>query len=766
MQEYRGEVFRLFYSSESFSAGVLMLDDGEEIKFAGKVFAKVGDRVDIRGEWEDSKFGRQVKVESFSFDMDLDEGGLVDFLAKSASFRGVGKARAQAIAAATRGRFEEAIQDPAVLARIANIPIEVAENLATEWNARAGTNRVMAGLAAYGVTPARAAKLYRAYGDGILTTVRENPYYLIGRVTGFGFKIVDQIALKTGIPRDKPERIRAGVEHVVREAHQDGHTWVEVNDLYHAAGDLLQFDDLEERQEKVPSEMSAMIREGGLVKAKVDGACAIFLPRMYEAECYVSARLLEMGSSPDSNFPDLVRESARAFEPMLTDEQADAVVNALSWRASVMSGKAGTGKTFTVCTIREVLVGRGLDVELCAPTGKAAKRLEQSTGCEARTIHRLLGAEMVSDQKGSKRFRFKRDEDDPLLCDAVIVDEVSMVDVELMQALLRAIRPGTSLILVGDHNQLPSVGPGSILRDLFNAEVTKEGTRIVPACVLSHVHRNAGELRENIAAVLDGKLVVGDKPRPDETLLRPWFTIRGLEDPHRLASAVEGMIEHRLPAMEIEVPEAETTRPIDPWTDVQILTPMHKGPIGTIELNKRIQALRQRELGRDVPPLRTSTSRARPLIDDRVIQTRNDYELDVMNGTHGIVQEKLTEGAYLIQFEGKGEPVEVPGSKMSNVELAYALTVHKVQGSEFPVVVLVAHKAHSIMHHRGLFYTGVSRARKSCIIVGEPFGMRNCVQTVRVNARRTLFSLLGDDPERARDMRDQMLATPAAAAAE
>lgn len=386
---------------------------------------------------------------------------------------------------------------------------------------------------------------------------------------------------------------------------------------------------------------------------------------------------------------------------------------ALSSRISLISGGAGTGKTYTVSTLTAICDDLDLSVELTAPTGKAARRLEESSGREAMTIHRLLGYDGRTFAKGL---------DDTVDTDLLIVDEVSMADVPLAWHLFRSLDLArTAVVLVGDHNQLPPVGPGNILRDLIQS-------RAIPTTILDKCVRQAGVLKENATAILRGEVRKTSEKRPDGRC--DWYLVDQFTDPSGVAKCLRELFENVL----------EEKLGFDLLQDVQVLTPTHKGPIGTRALNEELQRLVQRKrYGVEAPP-HAANRRAPLLVGDKVIQTRNNYEIDVMNGTVGIVRDISAKGAYTVDFDGQMVEIERASNNLRDIQLAYALTFHKCQGSEFPCAIVVVHKSHAYQHDRNLFYTGVTRARKTAIILGDRWGVRNCAQKVQVDSRKTFLS--------------------------
>jgi exodeoxyribonuclease V alpha subunit len=406
--------------------------------------------------------------------------------------------------------------------------------------------------------------------------------------------------------------------------------------------------------------------------------------------------------------------------PDLNAGQRLAVLAALRHNQVLICGGAGSGKTYTIAAIERVCTERGLKVVLAAPTGKAAKRIEQVVGREASTIHRLL------EFNGEE---FKKGPDEPIEADVVIVDEVSMVDVPLAWRLYRALRLGRmALVLVGDHNQLPPVGPGNLLRDLIER-------RPIPTVLLDEVVRQAGVLKENSIAILRGEVRKTAEPKADGR--RPWYLCNQFDDALGAQRFLLELYEKTL---------AEKLR-FDLLADVQLLTPMRKGPLGVDALNVELQRLLQKKLWNvDVSELRPGR-RPEFLVGDKVLQTRNDYRLDVMNGAVGTVVDVDRHARTLrLRFDDREFEIDRHGPEAQRLSLAYALTIHKAQGSEFRCAVIVVHKAHSFMHHRNLFYTGVTRAREVAVVVGDRWGMRHCAEKQQVERRKTFLSVLDFPP--------------------
>lgn len=713
----RGRVEAVFYASPRFSAGRLRTEDGRTVSFAGALMVQQHDAVVLHGRFErHPKYGRQLKVSRFTFDQRLTAEGLAHLLANHPEIRGVGPVKARRIAEAFGEDFDRVIEEePERVAAAARISLDAAHALREEWLRTRTLNAAMTWLASFELTHHQVTTLIERFGNSVVTVLREDPYLLVREVPGFGFKRVDVVARKMGIPKGHPSRLRAGVTHCVAERLDQGDCWVEYEDLVGLANLLLVLD-AEDSRERIEYALDSLIEEDALACVSVGGRFLVAQPAMLRME----RELAEVFTAKRRGNPhfrdDGVQAAVTAAGPDLNVCQRRALLATARENLVLISGGAGSGKTYTVAAITRLYERAGLDVVLAAPTGKAAKRIEQVVGREAMTIHRLLGFNGHVYAAGP---------DDPIDADVVVVDEVSMVDVPLAWRLFQAIDLSrTCVVLVGDHNQLPPVGPGNLLRDLIER-------RPCATVVLDEVVRQAGVLKENSLAVLAGEVrptaVAGPGGRP------PWAVLSRRSEILDVQHCVLELFESAL---------VERLR-FDLLADVQLLTPTRKGPLGTEALNLLLQRLVQRKLhGVSVPP--PPAGRRPPfLLHDRVIQTRNNYDLGVMNGAIGIVTSVGPRGGEMTVRFDHGEVAYTPQNQGTrDLSLAYALTIHKSQGSEFPCAVIIVHKAHSFMHHRNLLYTGVTRAREVAILVGDSWGLRNCARKEQVEQRKTFLSVL------------------------
>jgi len=710
----RGTVEALFYTSPKFSAGRLRVGAAETVSFAGALMVCVHDAVVLHGTWDlHPKFGRQLKVSGFEFDQRPTVEGLAHYLANNPVLKGIGPVKAQRIAHAFGEDFDRIIdEEPDRVAKVAKLPRTAVLLLRDEWLRTRSLNASLQWMSAFELTHHQMTTLITKFGNSVVTILQEDPYLLVREIPGFGFKRVDLVARKLGTPKDHPGRIRAGVLHTAVDRLGQGDCWVDYEALIELVNALLVMDVADSRA-LIEQALDALISDRTLACISLGGRFLVALPHILEQEQDL-AEVFATKLGPNRHFAAAAAAPIDAVDDELNPGQRKAIQAALDHNLVLVSGGAGVGKTRLVAALTKLYERRSRKVALAAPTGKAAKRIEQVVGREAFTIHRLLG------YKGKQ---FSRGIDDPIDADVLIVDEVSMVDVPLAWHLFRAIDfARTCVVLVGDHNQLPPVGPGNLLRDLIERQP-------IPTVILDQVVRQAGVLAENSIAILCGEVRRTAAPEPNGR--SPWV----------VANRFTEVLAAQRYVLELFDQVLVERLGFDLLTDVQLLTPTRKGPLGVDELNVLLQRLVHRKLwGIEVPPPRPGR-RPELLPQDRVIQTRNNYELGVMNGAIGHVTEVGEKrGELKVQFDD--HEVEYTADTVGELSLAYALTVHRSQGSEYPCAVLVIHKAHSFMHHRNLFYTGVTRARQVVIVVGDTWGIRACAAKEQVERRKTFLSVL------------------------
>ncbi len=688
-----GIIARVYFASPAFSAGTLESEDGRGIKFSGRFHAIEGDSVSLTGSWErHRKYGRQFAVKSVAYNLPQTAEGLMRYLAGNPAFRGIGTAGAGKLVglAKTAAELEFLLNgDLEKLKTRLRIPMPALQNLRDAWSRSAKSNTLRTYLAGFELTEYQVNSLLDKFGDGVVGAFRADPYILLGCVKHFSFKRIDVIARKTGIAKNHPGRLRAGVMHVVREELANGHTWISAGELVAKANELLIMDSLDS-VERIRAAGKDLLEAGDLVAH----AAHVSLPQIREDEALIRDTFARFAwqQRTVASVPD-------EFLAGLLCGQKQAVRLTLGHRISVITGAAGTGKSLTIARIAGACTGRNLRVAVCAPTGKAAKRAEElllaaGLRVEAKTIHRMLGFDGHAFHAGR------------VDADVVIIDEVSMVSADLMAEVLRHIDfKGTSLILVGDHNQLPSVGAGSVLRDIITHG-------LAPVAHLTQVVRQAGVLKANCNRILSGQIVPTDQDSRD------WIVIDRFKEPAAIQSCLRDLIRHHIPRQ----------LHFDPLREVQIITPTHRGPLGTREVNKMLQYLHHGPVDRNFTP------------GDRVVQKVNDYGNEIFNGSLGTVRAIETEGIH-IEFDLEGTRL-LEWERARALKLAYCLTIHSMQGSEAPCVILLLHKSH---WHAGrqLVYTGATRARKTLIILGDRWGIRRAIKQTQASQRRTMLQVWG-----------------------
>ena len=726
-----GKVSRTFrvMHDRPWMAGVLQKEGGGELRFSGKIAAEEGDRLEITGAWvDDPQWGPQFKVESGQVRMDETPEALIQLLATSKEFRGLGPVRAEkvvdcavALCAEIEGGELSAVllSHAGEISEITGVNKTIIEDAGTTWSTRRNYYNALAALGAQGWSGAQSQRIVAEFGEGAPRMVEKNPYFLIGKLERFGFRTVDAVALQMGMENSGNERLSTGIAYCLGLIEDEGSTWTTRESLVAKVLHELRPDSLE-AEDKVGGLIRVLIKAGEIHEDRSPlGAELLSDARMVRIEAKLFERLLD-GLNDGSQRPlKLDGERSTVIVDSLNDGQRAAMAGFSQRRIGVVSGGAGTGKTYTMRAICEVAEENGIDVALCAPTGKASRRLAHSTGRPAQTIHKLLEPQPDHENGG---FHFTRNEERRLPVGLVIVDEVSMISVTLAADLLKALGAGCRLLLVGDHHQIPSVGAGAVLRDMLAAS-----HRYPEAVhVLTEIVRQAGILARNTTSILDGVVV-------NETCAA--WGIMPIERGHEVGAA--GMVADLVESVVMAPgPLAPFGRLLDFSWDVQVLAPMRKGKLGTYALNTELQKLRQRLLGTPPPKPVDPDKPPRPMVGDRIIWTQNDYDLDLMNGTQAIVTRLIKGGAVEI-FTEDGREVKIPPAKSGTMEVAYAMTIHKSQGSEWPFVILCAASSHRYMHDRHLLYTGASRASESLTICGDMVGLRRFAQENRSQRRQT-----------------------------
>ena len=655
----------------------------------------VGSVLLCQGDWKvDKRYGNQFVAETWEEVMPATVYGIEKYLG-SGLVKGIGPRFARAIVRRfgleTIDVIETSIER---LYEVPGIGRKRVEKIRESWEKQKDIKNVMLFLQGYGVSTAFAAKIYREYGKESIDKVNENPYRLADDIWGIGFKTADGIAGKMGYGKDDPRRCRSGILYTLGQLSDEGHVYAEEGQLVEAAKKLLETDEAPIREA-----MERMIMTQELITDNE----AIYLPPFYHAEYGTARRLKELSESASRTLfetpfdPDSLTEKT-GIE--YDEVQIAAIRQAVTSKVMVLTGGPGTGKTTTTQGIIAALEKAGLQVLLAAPTGRAAKRMSEATGMEAKTIHRLLEYNPIDG--------YKRNDENPLDGDALIVDECSMIDILLMNNLMKAIPSHMRLILVGDIDQLPSVGAGNVLRDIIDS-------RKIPVIRLTRIFRQAQKSRIVMSAhaINQGRFPDTSNGRDTD------FFFMKAETPEQVAATVVQLVKERLPRAYRETADR-----------IQVLTPMQRGIAGAANLNQILQEA----LNPSGPSLNRSGYIYRQ--DDRVMQIRNNYNKDVFNGDLGyVIAVNSADRTLTVDFDGKS--VEYDITELDELTLAYATTIHKAQGSEYPIVIIPVLMNHYVMLQRNLIYTGITRAKKICILIGSAKALSCAIRNMAVLKRNS-----------------------------
>jgi exodeoxyribonuclease V alpha subunit len=667
----------------------------------------VGARVRVRGQIEhDKKHGEQLRAHSLIELAPDTLGGLEKYLA-SGLIKGVGPKLAQRIVASFGLEALRVLDEqPERLAEVEGLGAKRRAGLVRAWREQRAVRDVMVFLQSHGASTGLAMRIVRRYGARAMSVVAQDPYRLALDVHGVGFKTADRIAATVGVARDSPERMQAGVLQVVHDLTEAGHVWTAERELTARAAQMLGLEgDDDETPARLSRAVDALVLAG---RAAVDAGRedrAIYAAEMHASEVRLARRLAEIARAPGAVLGG-VADAVAAFESRarveLAPEQRRAVEEAARRPVLVITGGPGVGKTTIVRAILALLARARVDVRLAAPTGRAAKRMSEATGADATTLHRLLEFE-------PKTATFKRDRARPIEAGAVVVDEASMLDLPTADALAQAIAPGTRVLLVGDVDQLPSVGPGAVLRDLIAAGV--------PCVRLTQIFRQAARslIVTNAHRINEGAFPLTAAPGAQAD-----FFVVERRDPERAKDTVLELVTSRIPLR----------FGLDPVRDVQVLTPMNRGPAGSVALNAALQAA--------LNPHGAAFERGARVyrVGDKVMQLRNDYDRAVFNGDVGVVAGiDPEENAMTVRFDERDVAYE--DSDVDDLVLAYACTVHKSQGSEYPAVVIPLLTTHFVMLSKNLLYTAVTRGKRLVVLVCDPRALDLALSERRREDRRT-----------------------------
>ena len=648
------------------------------------------------GEWRvDKRYGQQFQCETWEEVMPATAYGIEKYLG-SGLVKGIGPKFAKLIVGHFGTDTIEVIEtDIERLYEVPGIGKKRVEKIRESWEKQKDIKNVMLFLQGFGVSTAYAAKIYRQYGKESIDKVKENPYRLADDIWGIGFKTADGIARKMGYEMNDERRLRSGLIYTLNQLADEGHCYAEEEQLIATARQLLEAD-----EECIHTAMTHAIETEDLM---LDGT-GIYLPPFYYAECGTANRLStlvhtkEVGSIFTVRFDlaKLQRETGIEYDEV----QVEAIRQAIASKVMVLTGGPGTGKTTTTKAIIAALQSAGMRILLAAPTGRAAKRMSEATGMEAKTIHRLLE---YNPQDG-----YKRNDENPLEGDALIVDECSMIDIILMNNLTKALPTTMRLVLVGDIDQLPSVGAGNVLRDIIDSGV-------IPVVRLTRIFRQAQSSRIVMSAHAINRGCFPDISNGQHTD----FFFMKQEEPEKVAETIVSLVRDRLPKAYRQ-----------PTANIQVLTPMQRGVVGAANLNMALQQALNYNTAALVRGGYTYKE------GDRVMQLRNNYDKDVYNGDLGYVHSMdMEERTLTVDFDG--QLVEYEVSELDELTLAYATTIHKSQGSEYPIVVMPVLMTHYVMLQRNLIYTGITRAKKICVLVGQTKALAYAIHNMKVLKRNT-----------------------------
>lgn len=716
MEEKKATILEVIYHNDDNGYTVAVVSEGEEIFTAvgalptahkGKVFL-------LKGEWKThASYGEQFSFAESNEIMPTSRDGIADFLS-SGLLKGIGQKTAQNIVS----RFGEETftiieHQPERLTEIEGIGHIKAVTIAEAFKAHREPAEVILFFQQYDITPASAMRLYKTYGADAIRVVSENPYKLVEDVDGIGFRKADVIAEKMGMSRDDEYRIASGALYVLNISVNEGHTYLPHKLFCERTAELL-----EVSIDAVSDVVTQMTFSGELQIENLENRSVVFLMPYYAAEQNVCKNLVALNNATlkliKANIDELISITENQTGKILADNQREAVVAAAKNGVCVITGGPGTGKTTIINTIMKVFDYSGLQTAIAAPTGRAAKRITETSGYAASTIHRLLECYF---SEGENKMRYGRNEENPLYFDVIIIDEASMVDILLMNGLLKAIKPGTRLIIVGDADQLPPVGAGNVLRDILDSE-------IIHAVKLTEIFRQA---RESLIVVNAHRIYKGEYPYCNEKD-KDFFLLKK-SGKHDIMSTIIGLCAKRLP---------DYFTDCDPIRDIQVLTPVRQKDnlLGSIHLNKELQ----RVLNPPSPNLAEKQLKERVFREgDKVMQIKNNYQLEwkrqddfqtgqgVFNGDVGFIHTiDLEHNVITVVYEDT-KFVRYDFTAMDEIELAYAMTVHKSQGSEFPVIVMPLARFPAMLSTRNLLYTAVTRAKQAVVLVGSEKVMEEMV---------------------------------------
>lgn len=716
-----GSIEKIIYLNEEngYTVARLLPDGGAQTITIVGYMADVQESEHARafGTWEDNpKFGRRFKVTRYEIVPPSSAEGIEKYLS-SGLIKGIGPVMADRIVRQfSKDTLRIISEEPQRLRQVRGIGRKTLEKILASWEKHRELRETMVFLQAQGITPAYATRIIKEYGNASMRIVRETPYRLAADIHGIGFKQADSIARKMGIPHDSPARAAAAALHALGETASEGHVFYPMGPLMNRCKEMLEIP-----ESIIRDGMATLLDEKKIIKETFDGDEAVYLAPLYIAETGSAALLTMIQSALKLLPPIAVGKASQWFERRrgikLNAGQQETIKKAIDRKVLVITGGPGTGKTTVIQALVDIFRAKKYRVQLAAPTGRAAKRMEEIAGIPATTIHRML-------EFSPAKMSFSRDQDRPLECDILIIDETSMLDIVLFYHLLRATPSETSIIFVGDADQLPSVGPGNVLKDLVKSgfadvvRLTEVFRQAEGSLIIRNAHRiNRGE---------DPELA------RDETDHEADFHFIERASPEEVAATIETLVTRRIP----------DAFGMDPLLDIQVLSPMHKGYAGVSNLNLRLQHL----LNPSGPELIHGSREFRQR--DKVMQIRNNYEKEVYNGDLGLIFSVDKDSSQLtVDFDGRLIVYEF--SELDELDLAYAISVHKSQGSEYRAVVAPVIMQHYVLLQRNLIYTAITRGKQLVVLVGSLKALSTAVRNAKVRQRYTRLRsrLRGDMPE-------------------
>lgn len=726
MEQLQGLIEHIVYHNNENGYTVLnLMCQGDEVVCVGTMpVISEGEYIKAEGDYvEHATYGQQFKISTFSVEVPEDIYSLERYLA-SGAIKGIGPKMAHKIV----GKFKEDTfrimeEEPERLAEIKGISQRIAQEIYEQFHDKQDMRQAAMFLTKFGISSNLAVKIYNQYGTRLYDIIRENPYQLADDISGIGFKLADDIAHKAGIGQNSDYRIRSGIIYMLLQGSLSGHTYLPKDLLVERTAQLLEID-----ASMIDKHLTDLSIDKKIMLRELNGQPVVYASTYYYLELNVARMLKGLNMTYDiSDLPleQVIRKIQEEEHLELDDMQRKAVMEAVKNGVMIITGGPGTGKTTTINTLIKYFEYENLEIRLAAPTGRAAKRMTEATGYEAQTIHRLLELTGVPEENASAHF--ERNEQNPLEADVIIIDEMSMVDINLMNSLLKAVMPGTRLILVGDVNQLPSVGPGNVLKDIINSHCFSVVmlTKIFRQAMESAIVTNAHKINAGIPIDLNHKTT-------------DFFCMKRY-DATSIMGVLIALIRDKLPPNVGAAPY-----------EIQVLTPMRKGELGVERLNTILQQyLNPPEPGKREYEHRQSLFRE----GDKVMQIKNNYQIEweiqdkyhipvdkgvgVFNGDTGIIKEINTFAQTLTVEFDEGRRVDYPFGQLDELELAYAITIHKSQGSEYPAVILPLLSGPKMLFNRNLLYTAVTRAKKCVVIVGSDSTVQRMIENVNEQRRFT-----------------------------